>query len=214
MGGARRLAHPRMGALMGNEALCRVEIGGQSADAKALLETEELIVRGALRAKIPFREAKDVAVEGGVLRLRWNDRDVRIHVGGDAAKWAEKIRNPKSVEAKLGAKAGQKIAIIGKIDESFLEGVDADVSHRLRRENDVIFFAANKRDELARLAELRGGLVAAGAVWVIRPKGGGAISESDVMAAGKAAGLVDVKVVKFSETHTAEKFVIPTSSRP
>ena len=48
---------------MGNEAQCRVEIGGEAADAKALLETEELIVRGALRAKIPFRETKDVAAD-------------------------------------------------------------------------------------------------------------------------------------------------------
>lgn len=34
------------------------------------------------------------------------------------------------------------------------------------------------------------------------------------MAAGKAAGLVDVKVVSFSPTHTAEKFVIPVKDRP
>jgi hypothetical protein len=34
------------------------------------------------------------------------------------------------------------------------------------------------------------------------------------MTAGKAAGLVDVKVVRFSETHTAEKFVIPLKARP
>ncbi|MFL6248779.1 MAG: hypothetical protein ACJ74H_22330 [Thermoanaerobaculia bacterium] len=34
------------------------------------------------------------------------------------------------------------------------------------------------------------------------------------IAAGKAAGLVDVKVVRFSDTHTAEKFVIPLKSRP
>lgn len=33
------------------------------------------------------------------------------------------------------------------------------------------------------------------------------------MAAGKAAGLVDVKVVSFSATHTAETFVIPVSAR-
>ena len=32
------------------------------------------------------------------------------------------------------------------------------------------------------------------------------------MAAGKAAGLVDVKVVGFSPTHTAEKFVIPVAN--
>ena len=34
------------------------------------------------------------------------------------------------------------------------------------------------------------------------------------MAAGKRAGLVDVKVVSFSETLTAEKFVIPVAKRP
>ena len=39
------------------------------------------------------------------------------------------------------------------------------------------------------------------------------ISERAVMAAGKAAGLVDVKAVSFSPTHTAEKFVIPVRQR-
>jgi hypothetical protein len=199
---------------MGNESLCRVEIGSESGNAKALLETEELIVRGAVRAKIPFREAKDVAADGGVLRLRWKERDVRIHVGRDAAKWAEKIRNPKSVADKLGVKRGQKICVIGKIDDTFLDGIDAGVSRRLRKNSDILFYAANRRDDLARLQELRGALAPAGAIWVIRPKGGGAITESDVMAAGKAAGLVDVKVVRFSETHTAEKFVIPLVKRP
>jgi hypothetical protein len=33
------------------------------------------------------------------------------------------------------------------------------------------------------------------------------------MKAGKDAGLVDVKVVRFSDTHTAEKFVIPVTAR-
>ena len=202
---------------MGNEAQCRVDIGGESADAKALLETEELIVRGALRAKIPFREAKDVAAEGGVLRLRWNGRDVRIHVGRDAAKWAEKIRNPKSVLDKLGVKAGQKVSVIGAVDDAFLADLEkqgVDLSRRLRSGSDVIFFAATKRAGLARLAQLRESLAPAGAVWVLRPKGVDAISEGDVMAEGRKAGLVDVKVVRFSETHTAEKLVIPVAKRP
>jgi hypothetical protein len=77
----------------------------------------------------------------------------------------------------------------------------------------VIFLAANRRDELGRLAALRGSLAPAGAVWVLRPKGDPAISEGDVMSAGKAAGLVDVKVVRFSSTHTAEKLVIPLARR-
>lgn len=202
---------------MGNESTCRVSLGDQSAEAKALLETEELILRGAIKARIPFADVKNVAAEDGVLRLRWNDRDVAIHLGGDAAKWAEKIRNPKSLLDKLGVKAGQRVSVIGDVDRGFLDQLEArgcDVSRKGRRDSDVIFYAAIRREELARLEELRRLLQPAGAVWVVRPKGDPAISESDVMSSGKAAGLVDVKVVRFSATHTAEKLVIPLAKRP
>ena len=60
---------------------------------------------------------------------------------------------------------------------------------------------------------LKAALQPAGSLWVIRPKGRPEIPERAVMAAGKAAGLVDVKVVSFSPTHTAEKFVIPLKDR-
>jgi Protein of unknown function (DUF3052) len=201
---------------MGNEATCRVEIDAESATAKALLETEELIVRGALRAKIPFAEARDVRAEEGVLRLGWNGRDVRIHLGRDAAKWAEKIRNPKSIFDKLGVKAGQKISIAGPVDEDFVAQLEArgcDVAKKPRANSDLLFFAANAREDLKKLARLRESLAPNGALWVIRPKGSDAISEAEVMSAAKTAGLVDVKVAKFSATHTAEKLVIPAARR-
>lgn len=196
---------------MGNEATCRIEIDGEAADAKVLLETDELIVRGRPAVKIPFRSATNVAAAGGVLELEWSGRRIRIHLGRDAAKWAEKIRNPKSVLEKLGVKAGQTISIAGPLDRSFLG--DLDVSTRVRKPSDVIFLAASHRDDLSRLARLRESLAPAGAIWIIRPKGVREITEAEVMAAGKAAGLVDVKVVRFSETHTAEKFVIPVTER-
>jgi len=39
------------------------------------------------------------------------------------------------------------------------------------------------------------------------------ITQSHVMAAGKAVGLVDTKTVSFSVTHTALKWVIPVARR-
>ncbi len=48
---------------------------------------------------------------------------------------------------------------------------------------------------------------------MIRPKGTPEIKDVDVIAAGKAAGLVDGKVASFSATHTAEKLVIPVGKR-
>jgi hypothetical protein len=78
---------------------------------------------------------------------------------------------------------------------------------------DVIFFAASSRQDLSKLTTLRDHLTPAGAIWVIHAKGTREITHGDVISAARAAGLVDVKVVRFSETHSAEKFVIPKDKR-
>ena len=76
-----------------------------------------------------------------------------------------------------------------------------------------MFCAIESRAALQKLPELARRIKRDGAVWTIRPKGSPLVSESDLMKAGRAAGLVDVKVVRFSETHTAEKFVVPKKMR-
>ena len=50
-------------------------------------------------------------------------------------------------------------------------------------------------------------------IWTLRPKGSKDLTEQEMMRAGQTAGLVDVKVVSFSETLTAEKFVVPVAHR-
>jgi hypothetical protein len=52
-----------------------------------------------------------------------------------------------------------------------------------------------------------------GGIWVVYPKGQSDITESDVLKAGRQAGLVDTKIARFSDTHTAHKFVIPLARR-
>ena len=200
---------------MGNEAHCRVDVAGRSAEAKVLLETEEIVVRGAIKLRAPFREIEHAAARDGVLAFRLRGDDVALHVGAQAAKWLEKIRNPKSAVDKIGVKAGQRVSIIGDIGELArdVEARSGDVSTRLRKGSDIIFFAATKRSELTKLESLRQSLAPNGALWVIRPKRTETIGEADVMAAGKAAGLVDVKVVKVSDVLTGEKFVIPVTKR-
>ena len=201
---------------MGNEALCTIDVDGSSAEAKALLETDELLLRAPLRMKIPFAEMRDVAAGDGILRFLWTTHRLALTLGPDAEKWAETIRNPKSVLDKLGVKAGQKVSVVGPADEAFvaeLEKRGADVSRRARKGSDIIFYCIARREELPKLATLRESLVPNGGIWVVRPKGTPAITDTDVIAAGKAAGLVDVKVVRFSATHTAEKLVIPLAKR-
>jgi hypothetical protein len=103
-------------------------------------------------------------------------------------------------------------------DESFVAELEARGARVLKRAPaggaDIIFYGTERRETLDRLERLRSSIKPNGAIWVIRPKGQQAVTEADVMAAGKRAGLVDVKVVSFSETHTAEKFVVPVRLRP
>ena len=199
---------------MGNVRKATLHTGGRSYDGQALLETAELIFRGAHRMVIPFAEMKALVARDG--RLHIND-EVVLDLGDDAAKWAEKIRNPKTVVQKLGVKAGQQVALVGIDDAAFgadLEQAGAVVtSGKPKKRSDAIFYAADTRADLDRMAALKTALAPDGALWIVRPKGVKTITEGDVMAAGKAAGLVDVKVVKFSETHTAEKFVLRVADR-
>ncbi|MCA1840471.1 MAG: hypothetical protein ABR507_12660 [Actinomycetota bacterium] len=77
----------------------------------------------------------------------------------------------------------------------------------------TILFWASETKELEKLESIRQTMARDASVWVIRPRGSKAITESSVMAAGLSAGLVDVKVVRFSETHSALKFVIRLRDR-
>jgi hypothetical protein len=70
------------------------------------------------------------------------------------------------------------------------------------------------RRDLPRIADLREYLTAAGAMWILWPKGRKEFREDDIRAFGPEAGLVDVKVVAFSEILSALKMVIPVALRP
>jgi hypothetical protein len=203
---------------MGAEATCTVTFNGRSSSGKARLEADVLQFRGAdLKLSIPFKEVEKVAAGKGVLSVTFGGHTAEFDLGAAAIKWADKIKNPPSRLKKLGVKPEWRASAIGVDDEGFLAELEEAVSllsiGRVVKESDAIFYGVTKAVQLARLEKLKTSLASDGALWIIRPKGRPEISERAVMDAGKAAGLVDVKVVSFSATHTAEKFVIPVAAR-
>lgn len=118
---------------------------------------------------------------------------------------------------KLGVKAGQRIAILGVEDTEFLKDL-ADRVPEYSRGNrianaDLIFFSAEAQQDLSQLKSLSGSICKSGGIWVVYPRGQKHIREIDVINAGKSAGLTDNKVCRFSDTHTALRFVIPLAKR-
>ncbi|HEU5315174.1 MAG TPA: DUF3052 family protein [Chloroflexota bacterium] len=202
---------------MGQEEKVAARIGGRRTEGKVLLETDEIVFRGEPRLKIPLASIKEVTAGADGLRVRWTDGDAHFALDPKvAARWAKRIANPPTLLDKLGIKAGQRILLVGAHDTGFaraLEQAGADVAATARADNDVIFVEASSRADLAQLVNVQKHLKRDGAIWVIRPKGVQAVTEADVLNEGKRAGLVDVKVARFSETHTAEKFVIPVARR-
>ncbi len=118
---------------------------------------------------------------------------------------------------KLGVKAGQKIAVLGVESAEFLSDLVARVPDYSRGKRikgaDLVFFSAEALKDLANLKSLSRSIAKAGAIWVVYPRGQTRIREIDVIKAGKAAGLTDNKVCRFSETHTALRFCIPVANR-
>ncbi len=72
---------------------------------------------------------------------------------------------------------------------------------------DLLFMSAARSAELNRIPKLKANLKPGGALWVIYPKGVPEIKEIEVIRAGRAAEMKDVKVARFSATHTGLKFV-------
>ena len=197
---------------MGTEAHCTISVKGKSVRGKARLETDVLQRRGAgLKLDVPFKQMIRVRAADGP------DGVVTLDLGPDASKWAGKILHPPSRLAKIGVKPDWRVATLGIEDQDFLAELEDAAAFlsisRTVKNCDAIFLGATSASQLGRLSVLKKSLKPNGALWVVRPKGRPEISEAAVMAAGKAAGLVDAKVVSFSATHTAEKFVIPIKDR-
>lgn len=202
---------------MGNEAKCTVSFGEQKSEGKALLETSEILFRGGFRLKIPLSTIKAAKAVDGELRLQTADGLAVFHLGTTAEKWRDKILHPKTRIAKLGVKPGARVSLLGEFDAEFLHevaGLTKSVSKgKAATDSEWVFFAAGSKGDLAALPKIAKAIHGAAGLWIVYPKGQKHITENDVLAAGRKSGLKDVKVVGFSSTHTALKFVIPLSKR-
>lgn len=202
---------------MGQEVPCTAHFKDQISEGKARLELDKLIFRGSFRLSIPLKEMSAVEAKAGHLRMAFADGVLILDLGSLAEKWAQKILHPKSLMDKLGVKADSKVVTLGIKDESFFKQLEERTPYvtkgKLRKDSDFIFFSAEQKEDLGKLESLEEYIKRNGAVWVVIPKGKKHIREVDIIEAGKEAGLVDNKVVSFSETHTTLKLVIPLAKR-
>jgi hypothetical protein len=192
---------------MGRDAQVSAEFADGADAGRLQYEAPTLLFRGAQRRVWDGAALKGVRAEGGDLVLADGSR---FALGEpQAARWADAIANPKTRLDKLGVKAGQRVAVVGVADAAFaaeLAGAGAPPVDELAA-LDLLFYGADSAADLDRIADLVPGLADRGALWVVSRKGKAAtVQDVEVMAAAKACGLVDSKVVGFSDTLTALRF--------
>ena len=203
---------------MGLEASCTLRYNSKTSAGKAQLEEKEIVFRGDFRLKVPLGEITKADVKGGALTLTWKRGQARLDLGAvAAAKWADRIRNPRGLLDKLGIKPEGSVAVFGLDEPDFLAQLRARTRRvaigKAAKGTDTVLVAMKAAGDLKRLSTLRKAIEPDGAIWVIWPKGVPAFREDDVRAAGPSMGLVDVKVVSFSETLSGLKMVIPRALR-
>ena len=203
---------------MGLEAKVKVVWQNKAAQARVHLDSNKLDVYLKPALHVPFSQIRGLAVSAGELRMQVHGSVLVLQLGAAAERWAVKIKNPKGLLDKLGVKAGEaRVVLINFEDPDFEAELLTRVPKLYKKpvaDAELVFLRVKAAEELERLNGLREHLVSHGAIWVVREKGKGAVvKEAEVRKAAKAVGLVDVKVVAFSEDLTADKYVIPAAAR-
>ena len=192
---------------MGKDAQVRATFAEGEDAGRLQYEAPKLLFRGTGRRVFEGAALEGVRAEAGDLVPADGSRFAL----GDkaAASWADAILNPKSRLDKLGVKPGMRVAVLNVADGALagdLAARDAAPVADLT-DLDLLFYAADSLAELDAIPDLIPALADKGALWIVSRKGkAAALKDVEVMAAAKAHGLVDSKVVGFSDTLTALRF--------
>ncbi len=201
---------------MGYELNCPIDWHEERYTAKVLLETTEIICRGELKLKIKFEDIVSLSASQGQLTVQTANDVLVIHNGTHAEKWVNRIQNPKSTIEKLGIVSGMSVTILGEAPASFMADIarlDIPLIPFSEFHSDITFLFVDAIGDLVTLSDIATSMKSSRPLWIVYPKGVLRIREVDVISAGRNAGLTDIKVVGFSESLTALKFVLPVSSR-
>ena len=193
---------------MGKEATVQATFADGPDEGRLQYEAPKLVFKGRERRAFDAEALAGVSAQGADLVLA---DGARFTLGEkQALAWADAILNPKGRMDKIGVKAGMRVAVMGVADKT----LSAELAERGATpvselaDLDLLFYAADSAEALARIDALVPMLSETGALWIVSRKGKAAtVKDVEVMAAAKACGLVDNKVVGFSDTLTALRFV-------
>ena len=195
---------------MGREAACTCDWAGTVAEVKALLETNELILRGEIRRRVPFSEMQRVKVQADCLCFRVGRKAVQLVLGASAAaKWAAIITSPlPSLARKLGITEKTVVRTIGVVENDELNTALAEAVRIAEKGADLIVACVDSPEALrAAFKQARIALVKGVPIWMVYAKGPGhPLNEEAIRDFLRGNGMMDTKVASVSNRQTALRF--------
>ena len=193
---------------MGLEAETTCVHSGKSFAVKALLESTELILRGALKRKLPIAGLKLVAVKNTALTFEAKGERYALALGATkSAAWARKIATPPpSLAKKLGLSETSMAYVIGPVDDEALAA--ALQGHMVVNIAEAGFILAVLRSEADLSAVLKAHGKSALPLWLANVKGAKSpLGENAIRAVMRGAGSMDVKTCAVSAALSATRYV-------
>jgi hypothetical protein len=115
---------------------------------------------------------------------------------------------------KLGLKPHHRYGFLGGFSDDFLADLAEVAGEPSEPPLDQSYVRLDGQEDLGKLEAAKAGIRPNGAVWAVWPKGGKALREDDIRRYATIIGLVDVKVMSFSDRLSGLKLVIPLALRP
>lgn len=189
---------------MGREAICDIDYDGRLGRAKALLESDVLILRKPIGLTVARAALAHPRVEDDTLILEAPAGPLRLMLGAvEAGRWLKAIQTPPpSLASKLGITPGLAVWAYGDLsDPTLVEALTGitpsppaaatlGVARAKDAETLVAILAANPPSPL----------------WIIHGKGKGVFGDNDVRAVMRAAEWIDTKVSAVSGALSATRY--------
>ena len=190
---------------MGREATGHVTYLGQSGTAKLLLENQELIVRGAIKARISRGDILEYGTQGEVLWIETTLGRLVADLGAKvAALWPHALaKSPPSLGEKLGVSAEKRVYLLTAAQDPDLQCALAGSTAATIGDAVMTLAELYAPTELAAILPQLGKLP----FWGITRKGkNSAFSDDALRATLRALGWVDAKSCSVSATMTGTRY--------
>ncbi len=190
---------------MGREAIVKAEIGAEAGEVRAILEAQELILRGAIKRRFAKADMADVLAADDVLRFSCQGEHVKLHLATKLAQaWAKAIATPPpGLRTKLGLDKGAKTLLTKACDDSQLAEALQGAVTKDPAGAAMVIAPIDGPDDLALALKASKGLP----VWTIYAKGKAAqFGDAAIRTALRAEGFKDTKSCAVSDRLTATRY--------